>query len=198
MSIASSRHHKWAPFKPILLIFVPVLLIYALCLNALWSTDHTVSFLQLDWAIWSNHSFALGPVNSFKSPSVDDFQYNGYYYVAAAPGLSVMALPFAIVGFILDGHFTPFGNALLLSELFVALTNAIAAYIVYRIGRMFFRERTSYFLAFAYAFATISWPYATFLFQSDVSSMFDLVAVFFALIISKNDGNAKFRYWIFC
>jgi hypothetical protein len=188
----------WLWLKPILLLFVPVLVIYTLTLNSLWTTDHTESFLQLEWAIWKNHSFALGPVSTFTTPTVDDFKYRGYYYIAAAPGLSVMALPFGIIGFMMDRVFSPFGKGLLYSEFFVALTNAVATYVVFRIGRMFFKAKTSYFLAFAYAFATITWPYATFLFVSDTSSMFDLIVVFLALTIARKREKAGVAYWAGC
>jgi hypothetical protein len=187
--------------KPLVFIFIPALVIYTLCLNGVWSTDHTASFLQLEWALWKDHSFSLGAASSFPSPTADDLIYNGYYYIAAAPGLSLMALPFGILGFIRDGGvFSVWGYGLVYSEFFVALSNALAAYLVFRIGKLLFdRERTSYFLAFAYAFGTISWPYATYLFSSDTSAMFDLLAVFFALVIAtKGRGEASFKYWVFC
>ena len=65
----------------------------------------------------------------------------------------------------------------------------IAAYLVYTVGRLFFSKKTSVFLAFAYAFSTISWPFATYFFQSDVSAMFDLLAVYFC-----NQGHSQ-RWW---
>ena len=41
-------------------IFLSAFLIYLLTLNSVWATDHTTSFLQLDWAIWVHHSFVVG------------------------------------------------------------------------------------------------------------------------------------------
>src|SRR5271169_3597515 len=172
-----------------LLVFSSAFLFYLLTLNSVWATDHTTSFLQLDWSIWTHHSFVLGSGSSFQPNTVDDFKFNGNYYSALAPGTAILALPFVGVGFILDGHFTVFGYALMSSEVFVALANSVAAFLVYAIGRFFFSKRTSVFLAFVYAFSTISWPFATYFFQSDVSAMFDLLAVYFAIKVTRSDGR---------
>ncbi|MDA4112435.1 MAG: glycosyltransferase family 39 protein [Thaumarchaeota archaeon] len=172
-----------------LLIFLSAFIVYSMSLNSVWATDHTTSFLQLDWAILVHHSFVLGSGSSFHPNTVDDFEFDGNYYSALAPGTAILALPFVGVGFLLDGHFTVFGYALILSELFVALINAIAAYLVYAVGRFFFSKKTSAFLAFAYAFATISWPFATYFFQSDVSAMFDLLAVYFVIRVTRSDDG---------
>jgi hypothetical protein len=161
-----------------ILVFASVLLLYVITLNSVWATDHTASLLHLDYAIWTSHSFALGKVGEYASHSVDDFAYHGQYYTALAPGASLFSLPFVIPGFILDGGFSSFGSANLLSEFFVAFMNAIAVYFVYKLGRLYFGESTSVFLAFAYGLSTISWPFATFFFQNDVSSCFALMSVY--------------------
>jgi hypothetical protein len=180
-----------------LLVFLSSLIIYYFTLNSVWASDHPTSFLQLDYAIWANHTLVLGPSNTFLPHSVDDFIYNGYYYSALAPGVPLFAFPFVVLAFFLDGHFTVYGNAMFLSELFVAITNAVASYLVYKIGRMYFGASTSVFLAFAYAFSTISWPFATFFFQSDPSAMFDLLAAYFALKILRG-GDRRSWLGVFC
>lgn len=164
------------------LLFLSAFIVYLLTINSVWATDHATSFLQLDWAIWTHHSLSLGSVaGGFQPNSVDDFVYGGNYYSALAPGTAILALPFVAVGFALDGHFTVFGYALMSSEIFVALCNSIAVYLVYAVGKLFFSKKTSVFLAFVYAFSTISWPFAVYFFQSDVSAMFDLLAVYFTI-----------------
>ena len=168
-----------------LIVFASTLLVFAFSLNAVWSADHPNSLMELDYALWANHTVILGKVGHFTPLSVDDFVYKGNYYSALAPGVSVLALPFVGLGFLLDGKFTLYGNAMLLSELFVALCNSAAAYLVFRLGSMYFTGKTSMFLAFAYAFATISWPFATYFFQSDVSAMLDLLAVFLAVRMAR-------------
>ena len=172
-----------------LVIFYAALIIYAVTLNGVWATDHPTSFLELDWAIWSRHTFILGNVGTFQPHTVDDFQYNGHYYSALAPGTAILSLPFVVVGFLLEGGFTVYGNVMVLSELFVAITNAVATYLVYKMGTLYFKPRTSVFLAFAYAFSTISWPFATYYFQSDVSALFDLLAAFIAIKISRSEKS---------
>lgn len=176
-----------------LLIFFATLVVYVFCLNGVWAVDHATSFLELDYSMWTRHSFVLGN-GSFKPNSVDDFEYNGNWYSALAPGTPILALPLVAVGFILDGHFTVFGHATVFSELFVALTNTLAASLVYLVGRFFFDKKISSFLAFVYAFSTISWPFATYFFQSDVSAMFCLLAVYFTIRATRYSegrlGNA--------
>ena len=95
-----------------LMIFLSAFLFYLLTLNSVWATDHATSFLQLDWSIWTQHTFVLGSGTGFQPNTVDDFLFNGNYYSALAPGTAILALPFAGVGFMLDGHFTVFGYAL--------------------------------------------------------------------------------------
>ena len=175
------------------LLFLSVFVVYLLTINSVWATDHATSFLQLDWSIWTHHSFALGAASSFQPNSVDDFVFNGNYYSALAPGTAILALPFVGVGFALDGHFTVFGYALMSSEIFVALANSVAAYLVYVLARLYFSKRTSVFLGFVYAFSTVSWPFAVYFFQSDVSALFDLLAVYLTLRATR-DGTRAARY----
>jgi hypothetical protein len=165
-------------------LFLTTFMTYFITLNVVWATDHTASLLHLDYAVWTNHSFALGRVGQYSASSVDDFIHNGDYYTALAPGASLFSLPFVIPGFILDGGFNPFGYANLLSELFVAFMNSIGVLLVYRVARFYFTEGISVFLAIAYGFSTISWPFATFFFQSDVSAAFALAGVFLVLKVT--------------
>jgi hypothetical protein len=178
-------------------VFLLTLTIYSLSLNGVWATDHATSFVQLDYAIWKNHSFALGKVGEFQPNSVDDFQFKGEYYSALAPGTAVLALPFAVLGFLLDGHYSVFGNTLILTELFVALTNSICSYFVYKISKFYFAKQTSLFLGFVFAFSTVSWPFATYFFQSDVSAMFDVIMAYFALKIAQT-GEKDLRNTLYC
>jgi len=173
-----------------LAIFILVFGIYLLSLNGVWATDHPSSFIQLDWSIWANHSFSVNDSQSVTNPvySMDDFLLNGNWYIASPPGLSFFSLPFVIIGFLMDGY-SPFGQVLLFSEAFVALAGAITAYLMYKTSRMFFQEKTSIFLALATGFSTLLWPFATYYFQHDVSSMFVLLAAYLALKITRNHGS---------
>ncbi|MGD1055312.1 MAG: glycosyltransferase family 39 protein [Nitrososphaerales archaeon] len=177
-------------------------LVFLVCLNGIWAADHPTSFIDLDYAIWANHAFSVGKVGEFTPNSIDLFQYKGAYYSASAPGTAILAYPFVALGFYLEGGFTLFGKVLLLSEVFVALVNALAVYVLYRIAKNFFcSERAAIFVAFAYAFSTISWPFATFLFQSDVSALFVLLALYFALnAVRKAEGRNQplIRNFLLC
>jgi hypothetical protein len=193
-------------------VFLTTLAIFTICLNSLWASDHPTSFLELDWAIWHDHTFALAKVNSSLtavcggSPirygsqvvcTVDDFTYGGYYYSALAPGTAFLMLPFAIVGFAVQGGFSLYQAPLIYSEFFVALANSFATLLVYKICKLYFKETTSVLVALGYAFSTISWPFGTFVFQSDPSAAFDLLAMFFALKITKGEKAMELRwYWL--
>jgi hypothetical protein len=173
------------------IIFLASLLLYGVTLNGVWATDHTASFLDLDYAMWTNHTFALGRVGQFIPNSVDIFQYRGHYYTALAPGLALLALPAVVPGFIIDGQFNEYGTSMLFSEFFVAFMNALAVLFLYKLARMYFREATASFVALAYAFSTISWPFATFFFQSDVSAAFDVIAVYLILKAARGSGGLR-------
>jgi hypothetical protein len=185
-----------------LLVFLVSFLVFLACLNGIWAADHPTSFIDLDYAIWANHAFSVGKVGEFTPNSIDLFQYKGAYYSASAPGTAILAYPFVALGFYLEGGFTLFGKVLLLSEVFVALVNALAVYVLYGIAKNFFcSERAAIFIAFAYAFSTVSWPFATYLFQSDVSALFVLLALYFALkAVQRADGASQppIRNFLLC
>jgi 4-amino-4-deoxy-L-arabinose transferase-like glycosyltransferase len=179
-------------------IFAIALFAYLLTLNGLWATDHSTAFLEFDYAIWANHTFVLGTVPNFVPHSVDTFLRNGSYYMAAAPGAGILTLPFAALGFLTDGgQFSVFGWTMVLSEIPIALCNALAAYLVYRIARLYFDARLSALLAIVYAFSTISFPFATYLFQHDPSAMFAAAAAYVALRMARGESWGA-RYAIMC
>ncbi|MDG7007294.1 MAG: hypothetical protein JRN06_03490 [Nitrososphaerota archaeon] len=172
-----------------LLVFVVALVAFELSVNGVWATDHPTSFVQLDYALWHDHSFALTSATRVPPWSVDDFVYRGQNYSALAPGTAFLALPFTGLGFTLAGGYTAYGDVLLLSEAFVALTGALAAYVLYRLASLYFRRSTSVFLGFAFAFSTILWPFATYFFQSDPSALFVLLTAYFGVKAARAEGG---------
>jgi hypothetical protein len=186
------------PISPGLIIFAFALALFTLSLNGVWAADHPISLLELSYAIWAKHSIILGRAGQFNPGSMDTFAYNGNYYSALDPGTSFLALPFVGVGFLLDGgRFTAFGHAMIASEFFVALCNAIAAYLTFKLASLYFSQRTAAFLAFAYAFATISWPFVAFFFESDVAAMLDVLAVYLAIRMART-GSSSLKMAIPC
>jgi len=169
-----------------LVIFLVVFVVFELSINGIWATDHGISFTQLDYALWHDHSVGLRSAATVPPWTVDDFVYKGENYSALAPGTPFLALPFLGAAFTLYGGYTSWGPSIPLSETFVALMGAAAACFVYLLGRMFFRRSTSAFLALAFAFSTICWPFATYFFQSDVSAFFVLMTAYFALRASRD------------
>jgi len=173
-----------------LLIFVVVFVVFELSINGIWATDHGISFTQLDYALWHDHSVGLRSAATVPPWTVDDFVYKGENYSALAPGTPFLALPFLGVAFTLYGGYTSWGPSIPMSETFVALMGAGAACLTYLIARMFFRRSTSAFLALTFAFSTICWPFATYFFQSDVSAFFVLLTAYFALRASRAPGSS--------
>lgn len=174
-----------------IVIFAIAFVAFELSINGVWATDHATSFVQLDYSLWNNHSVALTNPSNVPSSSIDDFQFGGKNYSALAPGAAFLALPFMGVAFAIAGGFTPYGPVLAMSETFVSIAGAISAYLVYKMAGLYFRRSTSVFLGFVFAFSTISWPLATFFFQSDVSAMFVLLAAFLALKVGRSDGESS-------
>ncbi len=165
-----------------LVVFAVTLCIFTLTINGVIATDHSTSFVQLGYSIIYKHSVVLGNASTFHPDSVDDFAYNGSYYSALAPGTVFLALPFLAAGFALAGGYTVFGWVLLASGAFTSLMAALAAYMMYRLSRLYFRPRVAAFLAFALAFSTTVWPFAGWLFQSDVSALLVLLSVYLAVV----------------
>ncbi len=182
---------------PGLAIFTTTLLLFVLSLNGIWAADHPTSLLELAYALWAQHSIVLGKVGQYNPGTVDVFAYFGNYYSALAPGGPALSLPVVGLGFALDGRFNVFGWAMLFSELFVALCNAAAAYLVYKLASLYFVRRTATFVAFAYAFSTIAWPFATYFFESDVSAMLDVLGVYLAIRMVRS-GSARLATSVLC
>ena len=172
------------------LIFLVALIAFELSVNGIWATDHATSFVQLDYSMWHDHSFALTSATKVPPWSVDDFVYRGQNYSALAPGTAFLALPFAGLGFTLAGGYSAYGNVLVLTESFVALTGALASYVVYLLALQYFRRSTSIFLGFAFALSTTVWPMATYFFQSDPSALFVLLAAYLAVRAFRKKGPA--------
>jgi hypothetical protein len=188
-----SQAARWLNNKAIL-IFFSVLPVYLLTLNTLYASDHPTSLLELDYSIWTRHSFVLGAVGSFNPNSVDVFAYKGYYYSALAPGTSIFALPFAGIGFILDGGFSVFGNASFLAEFFIALVNSGGAAYLFLLARRFLNPSSALFVAYAYAFSTIAWPFATVFFQHDLSAFLTITGVYYSVVFVKNSSKGGTHY----
>ncbi len=173
-----------------LLVFALSFVAFELSVNGVWATDHATSLVQLDYALWHDHSFALTSASRVPPWSVDDFAYAGQNYSAIAPGAAFLALPFTGVGFSIAGGYTAHGPVLILSETFVALTGALAACLVYSLGLLYFRRSTSVFLGLAFAFSTIAWPMATYFFQSDPSALFVVLGAYLAIRAVRKEGSA--------
>ena len=173
-----------------LVVFLFVFVVFEISVNVVWATDHATSLTQLDYALFTNHTVSLGKASSTPPWTVDDFHYGGQNYSALAPGTAFLALPFMAVGFSLAGSYTAYGPVLFWAGTFVSIMGAVASYFVYKIAGLYFRRATSLLLGLGFGLSTISWPFATYFFQSDVSAMLVLASVYFALKAERADGSA--------
>ncbi|PSO09496.1 hypothetical protein B9Q04_00120 [Candidatus Marsarchaeota G2 archaeon BE_D] len=162
-----------------ILSFVVPFTVYALTLNGYYASDHPNSMLDLQYSLLVNHTPILP--SWMASNSVDVSLYHGVYSSAIAPGASILSAPFGAVGILLDKQFTLFGWQRLFDELFVALCASLSSLLVFRVARMFWGAKASFFASLTFSFGTLVWPYATVLFQHDVATLFVLLGAYFSL-----------------
>ena len=171
--------------------FIP-LLVYIVTLNGVFQSDYPTSVLGTQWAMWKYHSFSLGPPGGLIVQTVDKGLFNGQYYSAISPGLAILSFPFAVLGFILDGNvLDTFGRALLLDELFLGITAAIAVSITYKICRFYAGPLPSFIAALTLAFGTSVWPFTTMTFVQDASLPFSVLAVYLVLRYTKGERKSS-------
>jgi hypothetical protein len=163
--------------------FLLPLTFYILTLNGVWSSDYQESILGLQYSIWTNHSLSLGVSGNPLVHSVDVGLFNGRYFSEISPGFALLSLPFAGLGFLLDGgsELNLFGNALILDELFLALTSALATFVVYKISRFYAPKVPSLLSSLALSLGTSVWPMSTMIFVHGTSLFFSTSAVYLVL-----------------
>jgi hypothetical protein len=165
-----------------LLSFLIPFVFYLATLNGLWSSDYQASILGLQYSIWAHHTLSLGNQSDPIISSVDMGSYNGGYYSAISPGFAFLSLPFAVLGFILDGGtLNVWGYAPLIDELFLAIVSSLAAFLVYRISRMYSAPVPSLLASLAFSLGTSIWPITTMVFIHGASVFLSLVSVYLIL-----------------
>lgn len=147
---------------------------------------------------WRSHSGALLPVDPTAAgvrtlvavedvaASGDVAYFGGHFHPNKAPGTSFLAVPgYALVralesAFSLnpDSWRTLTWNAWLVSLLSVGLASALGAVLVLRLGRTIASEKSARLAAVTFAFATMAWPYATFLFEHNLIATLLLAATY--------------------
>ncbi|MGI0091961.1 MAG: glycosyltransferase family 39 protein, partial [Nitrososphaerales archaeon] len=179
--------------------FLIPLVVYLLSLR--WY-DYSYGFnvLAAQYALWTTHSFSLGVANDSIAPmipNIDIITYHGTYYTAYAPGLSLISLPFAVIGFALDGgKLLPSGDAMVMLEAFVALTGALASVLVYKICMLYSkRVLPSLLAALTLAFSTPAWAFASVIFPHDTTMFFALGGTYSILHYFR--VNPRRRYLLF-
>lgn len=164
-----------------LLALVIPLAVYCLTLNS--EGGQAGSFVALQAAIVQNHSLAISRNGS------DTLQFAGKNYIVYAPGFTFISLPFAEIGFILDGPKAVFpAFAYLMDELCLSIAASIASLLVYKMSLFYTGRRSrssALFAAFTLAFATGVWPFSVEVFPHVLSMALALAGVYFVLVYTK-------------
>ena len=174
--------------------FVFPLIIYIVSLRGL-KTGHGNSIIATQYSLWLHDSITIGVAGHPFTNTVDKILYNGVYYSPFAPGFTFISYPFSVIGFLLDGVPSISGNAILMDELFLAISASIAAFLVYKICRFYAGAAESLLASFTLAFATIAWSFTTVVFSHDATMLFCLLAAYFVIKFSRD--SQKIQYIVF-
>lgn len=159
---------------------------------------------------WDAHTHELLPVDpatagtrrlaavEFFGATGDVSYFGGHFHPNKAPGTSWLAVPgYALVrgaekmlGISPDGWAALTVGAWLTSLLSVGLATALAAVLVLRLARRFGSEAGARFAAVSFAFATMAWPYGTFLFEHNIIAAC-LVGAFYLLETAVDEATGK-------
>jgi len=128
----------------------------------------------LTMSLGENKSFALSDQLA-KAAYPDVGTYKGRQYVYFAPGISVMALPFYIVG-------KQYNLSQVFSFSMIAFISVLNLVLLYSISRRIFKLPiwAAFFVAFVFGFATTAWSYAVTLYQHQATTFF-ILSAFFAI-----------------
>lgn len=175
------------------LSFALPLLFYIISLNGVFGSDYPTSILGTQYALWRYHSFSLGGPGNLLVQTVDKGLLNGRYYSAISPGFAILSLPFAALGFTLDGNtLNTLGHILLMDELFIGTAAALAILFVYKICRYYAPPLPSLLASLSLAFGTSVWPFATMIFINDVSLLFSVLSLYLVLKYAKESRRPAY------
>ncbi len=169
------------------LAFLVPLALYLLTLGATSTNGVDASIAGSQYALWKTGSMSLGVPPDLIVGTVDYGVYGGRAYSAVAPGMAVLSYPFAYLAFAVSGGAALLGPVYLADEVFLALTASTAAFLVYRISRLYGSERVSLLTALATAFATPLWPFTTVVFSNAPGLMLSLASVYLALLSCREE-----------
>lgn len=164
---------------------------YLLTLNGVRVDSYQDSVVALQYAILNSHVLSVGPgLNQPLYSLVDLSYYNGHYYSALSPGLALVSLPVAALGFIFDGmKLSTFGHVALFDEGFVAFLTAVGSYFFYKLCRFYANATLSFLTSLTFSVATLIWPLATVIFDHDVAATFLIISIYLVLRSVKKEQS---------
>jgi len=117
--------------------------------------------------------------------------YKGRFYIYFAPGISLMALPFYMIG-------KQFHLAQVSSYFFVSVIASLTLLFLFKISREIFKIPIwiSFLASLVFAFASTSWSYAVTMYQHHVTTFF-IISSMYAAWKYKQTGKSGFLWGIF-
>src|SRR5579859_8026983 len=128
----------------------------------------------LTLSLAENKSFALSPILA-EAAFPDDGYYNGKIYIFFAPGISLFALPFYLLGHMVN-------MAQVGSYFFISLVASTTLIFLFKIARNIFNMPVGAALTapLVFAFGSTSWSYAITMYQHHVTTFF-IISSFYAV-----------------
>ncbi len=137
----------------------------------------------LTYSLGENGSFSLSrELADAASPDVG--YYQGRFYVYFPPGLSIMALPFYVIG-------KYFNLAQVFSFAMVSLFATLNLLFIFKIARDIFRlpTWTAFLASLIFGFASTSWSYAVTLYQHHITTFLILSSFYFVWRFKRKNSN---------
>ena len=182
-------------------IFLTVFLVYLFYIAPDYITANTNRYIDLTKAIVDDKTFNI---DRYYKNTMDCSFYMGHYYVGAAPGLSLMAVPVYIV-------LKPLSNLMsetlyqdlefnILNLFFIfflsILPGALIAVLLYEILSEFnLKKKEKMLIIFTSSFGTLLFFYST-KFMAHTMGAFMLFSAFYILFRYKNSSEKKYLFFL--
>lgn len=179
-------------------LFLFVAIVYALTILPLMSSNEKSRFALTRTMVF-DHSLVINRYTKFVGIDVSRFQ--GNYYSTMAPGVSILLIPFFILGTmsgaVIDQYLRPFGvmnyatpSQVVMVQLFSSLCTALSTIYVFKLCIVLGSRRSSALATgLVYAFATPTWVFGKTLFAHTFSALFLAMAYYYALLGSRHSAT---------
>ncbi|OGH10559.1 MAG: hypothetical protein A2857_06730 [Candidatus Levybacteria bacterium RIFCSPHIGHO2_01_FULL_36_15] len=144
----------------------------------------------LSMSLADNKSFSLSQTLA-DAAYPDVGYYQGRFYINFAPGISLISLPFYLIG-------KYFNLSQMFSFFSISIFALLNIFLLFKISKNLFKlpDWISVFVSIVFAFASTSWSYAITLYQHHVTTFF-IISSFYAVWKYKQNKKRSFFWAIF-